>query len=189
MPLTLCASRGNCCGNGGEKCRPTAASCVNAIHRLCGRKTWPGISWPVATLAVLSGSGRDNPRPTTRASTWRARSRFRRQALRSSEFVHPACLDSISHRPIGRDHSAHIPDRGNFHGDRLHLQGWPASGPGRLRPGLWSLTGVSAVAPGLSVTSRDRYLSTCAGCSDPMRAQSRLGWRGVHVHSAGHPGV
>src|SRR5215471_10975134 len=46
MPLTLCASRGNCCGNGGEKCRPTAASCVNAIHRLCGRKTWPGISWP-----------------------------------------------------------------------------------------------------------------------------------------------
>jgi hypothetical protein len=46
MPLTLCASRGNSCENGGEKCRPTAASCVNAIHRLCGRKTWPGISWP-----------------------------------------------------------------------------------------------------------------------------------------------
>jgi hypothetical protein len=46
MPLTLCASRGNSCGNGGEKCRFTAASCVNAIHRLCGRKTWPGIPWP-----------------------------------------------------------------------------------------------------------------------------------------------
>ena len=27
----------------------------------------------VATLAMLSGSGRDNPRPTTRAGTWRAR--------------------------------------------------------------------------------------------------------------------
>src|SRR5262249_13102990 len=34
-------------------------------------------------------------------------------------------------------------------GDRLHMQGWPASGPGRLLPGPWFLTGGGAVAPTL----------------------------------------
>jgi len=33
-------------------------------------------------------------------------------------------------------------------------RGWPASGPGRLRPGPWSLTGVLVEAPASSMTSR-----------------------------------
>jgi hypothetical protein len=42
---------------------------------------------------------------------------------------------------------------------------WPASGPGRLRPGPWFLVGVSAEAPGSSMTSRDhRAPSGCARC-------------------------
>ena len=45
-------------------------------------------------------------------------------------------------------------------------RGWPASGPGRLRPGPWFLTGVSAEAPGSSMTSRVRPPGTfsCARC-------------------------
>ena len=45
-------------------------------------------------------------------------------------------------------------------------RGWPASGPGRLLPGPWLLTGVFAEAPGSSVTSRVRSPGTftCARC-------------------------
>jgi len=38
------------------------------------------------------------------------RSRLRSPVVRSSEFVHFACSDSIAHLAGGRDHSAHIPD-------------------------------------------------------------------------------
>jgi hypothetical protein len=44
-------------------------------------------------------------------------------------------------------------------------RGWPASGPGRLRPGPWFLTGVSVEAPGSSVTSRVRSPSIFHLCS------------------------
>jgi hypothetical protein len=57
------------------------------------------VSGQVATLAVLPGSGRDNSRRTTRSGTWRVRSRLRRRAVRSSEFVHSACLHSIARLP------------------------------------------------------------------------------------------
>ena len=54
------------------------------------------------------------------------------------------------------------------------LQGMAASGPGRLRPGPWSLTGVSAV---VSRVKRD-FACTLAGAFPPvlvaLRAQSRL---------------
>ena len=45
-------------------------------------------------------------------------------------------------------------------------RGWPASGPGRLRPVPWFLTGVSAETPGSSMTSRVRPPGTfsCARC-------------------------
>src|SRR5271166_692178 len=45
-------------------------------------------------------------------------------------------------------------------------RGWPASGPGRLRPGPWFLTGVPAEAPGSSMTSRVRSPASfpCARC-------------------------
>jgi hypothetical protein len=45
-------------------------------------------------------------------------------------------------------------------------RGWPASGPGRLLPGPWLLTGVFAEAPWSSVTSRVRSpgIFTCARC-------------------------
>ena len=46
-------------------------------------------------------------------------------------------------------------------------RGWPASGPGRLPPGPWFLTGVSAEAPGSSVTSRVRSPGTFHLCSLP----------------------
>ena len=66
----------------------------------------------VAVLVVLSGSGRGSPRSTTRAGTWRARSRLRRDTT-SFEFAYPACLDSITRLPSGQRHSAHIPDHGH----------------------------------------------------------------------------
>jgi hypothetical protein len=53
-------------------------------------------------------------------------------------------------------------------------RGWPASGPGRLPPGPWSLTGLSAEAPGSSVTSRVRSPGTFPLCSFVRRSQSRL---------------
>src|SRR5213082_2808294 len=45
-------------------------------------------------------------------------------------------------------------------------RGWPASGPGRLPPGPCLLAGVSAEAPGSSVTLRVRSPGTfaCARC-------------------------
>jgi hypothetical protein len=46
-------------------------------------------------------------------------------------------------------------------------RGWPASGPGRLRPGPCLLTGVSAEAPGSSVTSRVRSPGLFHLCSLP----------------------
>jgi hypothetical protein len=52
-------------------------------------------------------------------------------------------------------------------------RGWPASGPGRRWPGPWFLAGVSAEAPGSSMTSRTftRHLFMC---SLPLRPQSCL---------------
>jgi tetratricopeptide (TPR) repeat protein len=46
--------------------------------------------------------------------------------------VSPPCLDSITHLCSGRDHSAHIPDHGNFRRDRPHLAG---DGPRPVRAG------------------------------------------------------
>ena len=54
-------------------------------------------------------------------------------------------------------------------------RGWLASGPGRLRPGPWFLTGVSAEAPGSSVvTSRVHSPGTFHLCSLPCGSQSCL---------------
>jgi len=92
------------------------------------------------------------------------RSRLRRPPLRFSEFVQSACLYSIAHPPDGQDHSAYIPDHGNC---PLPCRGWPASGPGRLRPGPCLLAGVFAEAPGSSVTSRARPPGTFRLCSLP----------------------
>ena len=87
-----------------------------------------------------------------------ARSRLRRRQTTSFESACSACSDSITHLPRGRDHSAHIPDHGNFRRDRL---GFAGDGPRPVRAGSslapWFLTGVSAVAPGPSATSRVRW--------------------------------
>jgi len=48
----------------------------------------------------------------------RARSRLWMSPLQSSEFVLPACLDSIAGRSDGQVHSAYISDHGNRPGDR-----------------------------------------------------------------------
>jgi hypothetical protein len=54
-------------------------------------------------------------------------------------------------------------------------RGWRASGPGRLRPGPWFLTGVSVVVSGVK---RSNLACTLAGTFPPvlvvLRAQSRL---------------
>jgi hypothetical protein len=92
------------------------------------------------------------------------RSRLRRPPVRSSEFVHAACLDSIAHHPGGRDHSAYIPDDEQFLCAAAPCRGWPASGPGRFRPGPWFLTGVSAVVSGVK---RD-FACTLAGALPPV---------------------
>ena len=48
---------------------------------------------------------------------------------------------SMSACHVIQDHPVYIPRRDA----RAPCRGWPASGPGRLRPGPWFLTGVSAV--------------------------------------------
>jgi hypothetical protein len=70
-------------------------------------------------------------------------------------------------------------------------RGWPASGPGRLPPGSCLLIGVSAESPGSSVvTVRDvRFTRHFMPVLVVLRSQSCLGWRGGHVHSAGHPRI
>jgi hypothetical protein len=60
------------------------------------------------------------------------RSRLWRRQTKSFEFAHLACLDSIIHPFSGRDHSAHIPDHGNFRRDGPHLAG---DGPRPVRAG------------------------------------------------------
>jgi len=67
-------------------------------------------------------------------------------------------------------------------------RGWPAPGPGRLPPGPCLLAGVSVEAPGSSVTSRVRS-PALSPVLVGLRLQSRLGRRGGHVHSAGHPRI
>lgn len=66
---------------------------------------------------------------------------------------------------------------------------WPASGPGRLRSGPWFLTGVSAVAPGSSVTLRVRWPVPFHLCWLPCVHSRAWGWRGGYVPSAGHPWI
>jgi hypothetical protein len=61
-----------------------------------------------------------------------ARSRLRSSAVRSSEFVHSACLDSITGHPGGQDHSAYFPDHGNLRRGCPHIAG---DGPRQVRAG------------------------------------------------------
>ena len=86
-----------------------------------------------------------------------------KQAL--SEFVYPACLDSIAHFPGGQDHSAYIPDHGSLLRDRPHLAG---DGPRPVRAGsslaLGFLAGVSVVTPVSSVACTLAGTLTCARC-------------------------
>ena len=129
-------------------------------------------------LAVLSGSGHDNPRRTTGSGTRRARLRLRRRRTKSFEFVHPACLDSITYLPSGRDYSAYIPDHGYF---RRHCPHRAGDGP---RP-----VGQASTRPlvsGRSVRRGSRvkrdFACTLTGAFPPvlvaLRAQSRLGREG-----------
>lgn len=58
------------------------------------------------------------------------RSWLRSPFVQSSEFVHPAYLDSTAHLAGGRVHSAHIPDHENFLVIARTVQGM-----GRVRSG------------------------------------------------------
>jgi hypothetical protein len=68
-------------------------------------------------------------------------------------------------------------------------RGWPASGPGRLLPGPWFLSGVSIETPGSSVTSRVGWPVPFHLCWLSCGHSRAWGWRGGHVHSAGHPWI
>ena len=68
-------------------------------------------------------------------------------------------------------------------------RGWPASGPGRLRPGPWFLSGVSVEAPGSSATSRVRWPGSFQLRWLSCGHSRTWGWKGGHVHSAGHPRI
>jgi len=74
-------------------------------------------------------------------------SRLRRPPLLPSEFVQPACLDSITHPSDGQDHSAYIPDHGNRQVTARTVQGmarvrsgqalaWPLSSDRSVRRGF-----------------------------------------------------
>ena len=66
------------------------------------------------------------------------RSRLRSPAARSSEFVHPACLDSIAHLAGRRAHSAYIPDHENLAVTARSVQGTAEPidiGSGAVPPG------------------------------------------------------
>jgi hypothetical protein len=93
-------------GTCGSACRATCQGdpfLIRSPHRPGSRGTRQ-----LVVPAVLSGSGRDSPQPATSSGTLTAP----RSGVRSREFAHPACLDSIAHLPGGRDHSAHVPDHG-----------------------------------------------------------------------------
>ena len=139
--------------------------------------------------AVLSASGRDNLQSTTSSGTRRAHSLLRSPAVRSSESVHSACLDSITGLPGGRDHSAHFrimePPAVTAH----TLQGMA-----RVRSGqapAWPLVSDRSVRSGSRV-KRD-FACTLTGtfrlCWLPCGHSRAWGWRGGHVHSAGHPRI
>ena len=106
-----------------------------------------------------------------------ARSRLRSPAIRSGEFVHPACLDWIAELSGGpRSFRAHS-GSWKFPRDRPQpapCRGWPASDPGRPPPGPWFLTGVFAVVSGVK---RD-FACTLTGAFPPvlvvLRELSRL---------------
>ena len=105
----------------------------------------------------------------------RTRSRLRSPAFRSSEFVYPACLDSIAHLPGYRDHSAHIPDHGNFPMTARTLQGmarvWSGQAP------AWPLASDRSVRRGSGVKRALRenvHQSLLARDPLPVRSQSRL---------------
>ncbi len=66
-------------------------------------------------------------------------------------------------------------------------RGWPASGPGRLRPGPWFWPECPQWSPG----SSGDFACTLTGAFPPvlvaLRHSHAWGWRGGHVRSAGHP--
>ena len=127
----------------------------------------------VATPAVLSANGRESSLATAPSGTRRARA-------------------SSSRTSGGAGWLAAVPARGGC-GQQFSLllsevvsvlecctvttpapcRGWPAFGPGGLWPGPCLLTGVSAEAPGSSVTSRVRSPGTFA-CVCGLRSESCL---------------
>jgi len=160
----------------------TASSSLNLLFRryLSGH---PDPFRSVRDLGRLSvRCSRESGFPRRRSSGWlpawlpgKRDSRLRRPPLRSSEFVPSACPDSIAHPWEVRNHSAYIPDHGNCPRDRPHRAGdGPRPGPGRLPPGPWFLTGVSAE---VSSVKRD-FACTLARHLPLMlvtrRSQSRL---------------
>jgi hypothetical protein len=104
----------------------------------------------------------------------RPRSRLRRRQTAPFEFVHPACLDSITYLPRGRDHSAHIPDHGYFRRDRPHLAGMAPVRSGQAP--AWPLVSDRSVRRGSRV--KCDFTCTLARCFPPvlvvLRTQSRL---------------
>ena len=98
-----------------------------------------GICWHPVTerdnghSSVPAGQTRKTPGNNERPQQdSNLRSRLRRRRITSFEFVHPACLDSITYFLSGRDHSAYIPDHGYFRRDCPHLAG---DGPRPVRAG------------------------------------------------------
>jgi len=99
------------CGNNR---RPGSATTRDRFRARSPRRAGSFASSLVAVPAVLSGSGRDNPRSTTSSGTRRARSRLRRPPTQSREFVRSTCLYSVAAATRGQDHSAYLPDHGRW---------------------------------------------------------------------------
>jgi len=116
------------------------------------------------------------------------RSRLRSPAVRSSEFVHPTCLDSIAHLAGCRDHSAYIPDHETSPTART-VQGMARVRSGQARPGPWFLTGVAAEVSRSGASSRVHWSALFRLCWLSGGQSRAWGWRGGHVHSAGHPRI
>ncbi len=103
-----------------------------------------------------------------------ARSRLRRPPLRSSEFVRSACLDSIAYPSDGQDHSAYIPDHGDYPVTARTLQG-----VARVRSGqalAWPLSSGRSARRGSGVKRRLRVYvhPSFSPVLVALRSQSRL---------------
>jgi hypothetical protein len=116
----------------GPKVLPRDPGAVGGQGLMRPPRLSSGVAFRNGRLMEVRRIGKSFVRVAPSVTPNEARSRLRRRETAFFEFVHSTCLDSITYLPTGRDHSAHIPDHGNFRRDCPHLAG---DGPRPVRAG------------------------------------------------------